>query len=85
MSKTLISYSSFSLSISKWIHFSGGDDAVKRLFRRAFDSLTPNGIFIFEVRRRCEESILEKASRGLYLMFPSLTASRLEVIQEAKT
>ncbi len=36
------------LSVVKWVHLNGGDDAVRALFRKAFAQLAPGGIFAFE-------------------------------------
>jgi 7SK snRNA methylphosphate capping enzyme len=38
------------LSVSKWIHLNGGDDAVRALFRKCFAQLAPGGIFVFEMQ-----------------------------------
>lgn len=35
-------------SLTKWIHFHGGDDAVRRLFARIDDALAPGGLCILE-------------------------------------
>ena len=34
------------LSTTKWIHFNWGDDGIKRLFQRVYNSLCPGGMFI---------------------------------------
>jgi len=36
------------LSVTKWIHLSGGDDALLQLFRSFHALLKPNGILILE-------------------------------------
>ncbi|KAI0225312.1 hypothetical protein L0F63_002497 [Massospora cicadina] len=36
------------LSITKWIHLNGGDDAIKRLFRQITRILTPGGKLVLE-------------------------------------
>jgi 7SK snRNA methylphosphate capping enzyme len=38
------------LSVSKWVHLNGGDDAVRALFRKCFAQLAPGGIFVFELQ-----------------------------------
>jgi 7SK snRNA methylphosphate capping enzyme len=38
------------LSVTKWVHLNGGDDAVRRLFRKAFALLAPGGIFVLEAQ-----------------------------------
>ena len=38
------------LSTTKWIHFNWGDDGIKRLFKRAYDSLSPGGVFVLEAQ-----------------------------------
>lgn len=36
------------LSVVKWVHLNGGDEAVRALFRKIFAQLAPGGIFAFE-------------------------------------
>ena len=36
------------LSVMKWVHFNCGDDGVKRLFHKVFQSLAPGGCFVLE-------------------------------------
>ncbi|KAJ3584950.1 hypothetical protein NHX12_013673 [Muraenolepis orangiensis] len=36
------------LGVTKWVQLQSGDEGVERLFRRAFQSLTPGGLFILE-------------------------------------
>lgn len=36
------------LSVTKWIHLHGGDEAVKSLFRRVYNALRPGGVLILE-------------------------------------
>jgi 7SK snRNA methylphosphate capping enzyme len=38
------------LSTTKWIHFNWGDEGIKRLFKRVFNSLAPGGVFILEAQ-----------------------------------
>jgi 7SK snRNA methylphosphate capping enzyme len=38
------------LSVTKWVHLNGGDDAVRRLFRKVFALLAPGGIFVLEAQ-----------------------------------
>ncbi len=40
------------LSTTKWIHFNWGDEGIKRLFKRVFNSLAPGGVFILEAQVR---------------------------------
>ncbi|CAG8460390.1 1241_t:CDS:2 [Paraglomus occultum] len=35
-------------SVSKWIHLYHGDEGIKRCFRKIYESLNDNGIFLFE-------------------------------------
>jgi 7SK snRNA methylphosphate capping enzyme len=35
-------------SVTKWMHYSGGDAAIRRVFQKMFCSLAPNGILILE-------------------------------------
>lgn len=37
-----------SFSISKWIHLNGGDDGLRKFFRKVFDSLREGGRFVLE-------------------------------------
>lgn len=37
-----------SFSITKWIHLNGGDEALKRFFRRVYDVLEPGGSLVLE-------------------------------------
>lgn len=36
------------LSLTKWVHLQAGDSGVARLFKRAYHSLSPGGLFILE-------------------------------------
>lgn len=36
------------LGVTKWVHLQSGDGGVVRLFRRAYQSLSPGGLFILE-------------------------------------
>jgi len=36
------------LSVTKWVHLYGGDDAILRLFRNAYSRLSESGIFVLE-------------------------------------
>ena len=36
------------LSVTKWLHFNGGDAAVSALFDRVFRTLHPGGLFVLE-------------------------------------
>eukprot|EP00281_Chroomonas_sp_CCMP1168_P023785 CAMPEP_0206223046 /NCGR_PEP_ID=MMETSP0047_2-20121206/6280_1 /ASSEMBLY_ACC=CAM_ASM_000192 /TAXON_ID=195065 /ORGANISM="Chroomonas mesostigmatica_cf, Strain CCMP1168" /LENGTH=200 /DNA_ID=CAMNT_0053645903 /DNA_START=81 /DNA_END=683 /DNA_ORIENTATION=+ len=36
------------LSITKWVHFNGGDAAIKAFFRKVFESLSVGGVFVLE-------------------------------------
>lgn len=36
------------LSVTKWVHLHGGDDALKRLFARMRDCLRPGGVLVLE-------------------------------------
>ena len=38
----------YRFSITKWIHLNEGDEGVRKLFRRAFDTLRAGGVFIVE-------------------------------------
>ncbi|GBE80025.1 Probable RNA methyltransferase [Sparassis crispa] len=35
-------------SVSKWIHLNGGDEGLKKFFRRIYSVLRPGGTFVFE-------------------------------------
>ncbi|TFY79314.1 hypothetical protein EWM64_g4700 [Hericium alpestre] len=35
-------------SVAKWIHLNGGDEGLKKFFRRVYDALAPGGTFVFE-------------------------------------
>lgn len=36
------------LGLTKWVHLHSGDEGVVRLFRRAYQSLSPGGVLILE-------------------------------------
>ncbi|KAK9768111.1 hypothetical protein K7432_001513 [Basidiobolus ranarum] len=36
------------LSVTKWIHLNQGDEGIKQLFQKAYDSLTDNGVLVLE-------------------------------------
>ncbi|XP_070711198.1 LOW QUALITY PROTEIN: 7SK snRNA methylphosphate capping enzyme-like [Pempheris klunzingeri] len=36
------------LGVTKWVHLQSGDEGVVRLFRRAYQSLSPGGLFLLE-------------------------------------
>jgi 7SK snRNA methylphosphate capping enzyme len=36
------------MSVAKWIHLNYGDEGLQKVFKKIFDSLTPNGVFIME-------------------------------------
>lgn len=38
------------LSVTKWVHLNGGDEAVRRLFRKVAALLAPGGIFVLEAQ-----------------------------------
>jgi 7SK snRNA methylphosphate capping enzyme len=37
-------------SVTKWVHLSGGDAAIKALFRKAHALLAPGGAFVLEAQ-----------------------------------
>ncbi|KAA1468789.1 Bin3-domain-containing protein [Dentipellis sp. KUC8613] len=61
-------------SVSKWIHLNGGDEGLKRFFRRIYDVLSPGGTFVFEpqqwdsyTKARKLDSVLQENAKNLKL------------------
>ncbi|TFY72937.1 hypothetical protein EVG20_g99 [Dentipellis fragilis] len=61
-------------SVSKWIHLNGGDDGLKRFFRRIYDVLSPGGTFVFEpqqwdsyTKARKLDPVLQENAKNLKL------------------
>ncbi|XP_057711664.1 7SK snRNA methylphosphate capping enzyme-like isoform X2 [Corythoichthys intestinalis] len=60
------------LGVTKWVHLHAGDEGVTRLFRRAFRSLSPGGLFILEPQSWRRYGRSKKASATTYPRYKSL-------------
>lgn len=50
------------LGVTKWVQLQSGDAGVARLFKRAYQSLTPGGLFILEPQPWSSYSHSKRAS-----------------------
>lgn len=57
------------LGVTKWVHLQVGDGGVIRLFRRAYHSLSPGGLFILEPQPWSCYSHSKRASETTYLNY----------------
>ncbi|XP_077444233.1 7SK snRNA methylphosphate capping enzyme-like isoform X2 [Stigmatopora argus] len=60
------------LGVTKWVHLHAGDQGVSRLFRRAYQSLSPGGLFILEPQPWPRYARAAKASPTAYRHYKSL-------------
>ncbi|XP_045921542.1 7SK snRNA methylphosphate capping enzyme [Micropterus dolomieu] len=54
------------LGVTKWVHLQSGDGGVVRLFRRAYQSLSPGGLFILEPQQWSSYIRSKRASASTY-------------------
>lgn len=57
------------LGVTKWVQLQSGDGGVVRLFRRAYQSLSPGGLFILEPQPWSSYSRSKRASEWTYRLF----------------
>ncbi|KAM8881944.1 7SK snRNA methylphosphate capping enzyme-like [Synchiropus picturatus] len=60
------------LSVTKWVHLQAGDSGVVRLFKRAYHSLLPGGLFILEAQPWSRYSHSKRASETTYRNYRSI-------------
>ncbi|XP_008303665.1 7SK snRNA methylphosphate capping enzyme-like [Stegastes partitus] len=60
------------LSVTKWVQLQSGDGGVVRLFRRAYQSLSPGGLFILEPQPWSSYNRSKRASETTFRHFRSL-------------
>ncbi|KAM9836775.1 7SK snRNA methylphosphate capping enzyme isoform 2-T3 [Aulostomus maculatus] len=61
------------LGVTKWVHLQAGDVGVARLFRRAYQSLLPGGLFILEPQPWQRYSHSKRASGTTYRNYRSVS------------
>uniref|UniRef100_A0AAQ6IFX8 RNA methyltransferase n=1 Tax=Anabas testudineus TaxID=64144 RepID=A0AAQ6IFX8_ANATE len=60
------------LGVTKWVQLQSGDTGVIRLFRRAYQSLLPGGLFILEPQPWSRYSHSKRASERMYRNYRSM-------------
>ncbi|XP_044039892.1 7SK snRNA methylphosphate capping enzyme [Siniperca chuatsi] len=60
------------LGVTKWVQLQSGDGGVVRLFRRAYQSLSPGGLFILEPQPWSSYSRSKRASESTYRHYRTL-------------
>lgn len=71
------------MSVTKWIHLNWGDDGIKRLFKKIYQELKPNGILILEPQPWSSYAKRKKLTEGIFnnyktiQLFPSQFTSYL--------
>ncbi|XP_047442573.1 7SK snRNA methylphosphate capping enzyme-like [Mugil cephalus] len=60
------------LGVTKWVQLQSGDGGVARLFRRAYESLSPGGLLILEPQLWSSYSRSKRASEDTYRHFRTL-------------
>ncbi|XP_068611980.1 7SK snRNA methylphosphate capping enzyme-like [Brachionichthys hirsutus] len=61
------------LGLTKWVQLQSGDRGVVRLFRRAYHSLSPGGLFVLEPQQWSSYSSSKRASAESYRRFSAIT------------
>ncbi|XP_029932214.1 7SK snRNA methylphosphate capping enzyme [Myripristis murdjan] len=60
------------LGVTKWVQLQSGDEGVARLFRRAYQSLSPGGLFLLEPQPWSSYSRSKRASETTYRNYRNL-------------